>query len=314
MKEKTENNQLKIDELLGEVTAPTRFSIWKVDPRLLVVDEGYNVRTDMGDIEELCDSIIENGIQTPLKCYKERGVERYHIISGHRRYNAIMLAISKGFPFARVPMISIDPKSEQEKTFDLLSDNSGKPLTMSESSEVIKRLINFNFTIAEISKKTGMNRNKINQLIEISKLNPETIREIDKGNVAATSVLDVVKEKGIDAGQELVKKSVGAKNKTSKNKRVSKKEILQSDTNKKTLAEYVSEVTTKCLDYMIGNKIMIPIIYAINEEQYLRIENTNNDNIVIYIGNNDNSEISIGYFTEETAYKLKSFVKFFLNK
>jgi hypothetical protein len=50
-----------------------------VDPRNIIIDDGYNVRTDMGEMDELRDSIIENGIQTPLKCYKEKGVEKYPI-------------------------------------------------------------------------------------------------------------------------------------------------------------------------------------------------------------------------------------------
>ena len=39
-----------------------------VDPRNIAIIDGFNVRTDYGDIDSLAESIRESGVKVPLRC------------------------------------------------------------------------------------------------------------------------------------------------------------------------------------------------------------------------------------------------------
>ena len=51
---------------MSEIKETKKTDILLVDPRNIIVVDGFNVRTDMGDIEALAGSIVELGLQVPL--------------------------------------------------------------------------------------------------------------------------------------------------------------------------------------------------------------------------------------------------------
>ena len=82
-------------------------------PSIIIADENVNPRTDYGNIEELMQSIVENGIRNPLKGYKLG--EKIILKDGHRRMRAIKLALSKGHQIERVPVILEQGKLNEEE-------------------------------------------------------------------------------------------------------------------------------------------------------------------------------------------------------
>jgi hypothetical protein len=74
-----------------------------VSPGIIIADEKVNPRTDYGDIEELMNSILENGIRNPLKGFKKG--DKIILKDGHRRMRAVNLALSKGHKIERIPVI-----------------------------------------------------------------------------------------------------------------------------------------------------------------------------------------------------------------
>lgn len=87
------NTTEKVNEVLGKDIAETKKNdLLKVDPRNIVIEEGFNEREEYGDIEGLCQSIIEVGQLEAVKGYKMRGEEKYVLTDGHRRFRAIMMA------------------------------------------------------------------------------------------------------------------------------------------------------------------------------------------------------------------------------
>lgn len=157
----------------------------------LLEDDKKNPREDYGDIEELMNSILENGIKNPLKGYEKDG--KYVLKDGHRRMAAINLALQKGKKIERVPfMIEERPLNEEERTLEYLIYNEGKPLTMLEQSEVINRLLNFQWKVTEIVKKTGKARGYIENLILLTRI-PMVIRNyIKEGKISAHAVIQIM--------------------------------------------------------------------------------------------------------------------------
>jgi ParB/RepB/Spo0J family partition protein len=162
-----------------------------VSPSLIIADEQINPRFEYGDIEELMNSILENGIRNPLKGYKKG--EQIILKDGHRRMRAVNLALEKGHQIERVPVI-LEQQSlnEEERTLEFLIYNDGKPLTMLEQSEVIKRLLNFGWKITDVVKKTGKARGYIENLIMLTRTTMKVQHFIKEGKISAHAVIQIM--------------------------------------------------------------------------------------------------------------------------
>ena len=49
-----------------ETNKTTKTDIYKIDPRNIVVEDGFNSREDFGDIDTLAKQIEENGVLNPI--------------------------------------------------------------------------------------------------------------------------------------------------------------------------------------------------------------------------------------------------------
>lgn len=167
-----------------------------VPPNQIIVDEKKNPREDYGNVEELMLSIIENGIRNPLKGYLKDG--KVILREGFRRMRAVKLALEKGKTIERVPVIIEDrPMSEEERTLEFLINNDGKPFTMLEQSEVIRRLLNFEWKVTDIVKKTGKARGYIENLILLTRVPVKVQNYIKDGKISAHAVIQIMQaEKG----------------------------------------------------------------------------------------------------------------------
>lgn len=162
-----------------------------VSPDIIIADEKINPRTDYGDVEELMNSILENGIRNPLKGFKKG--DKIILKDGHRRMRAVNLALSKGYKIERVPVIlESNALNDEERTLEFLIYNDGKPLTMLEQSEVIKRLLNFGWKITDIVKKTGKARGYIDNLIMLTKTSLKVQHFIKEGKISAHAVIQIM--------------------------------------------------------------------------------------------------------------------------
>lgn len=170
-----------------------RKDLFYIDPRSLIFEENFNTRIEYGDLEELKNSIIENGVKMPLRGYKLRGEEKYVINDGHRRYKAVMMAIEEGNDIARVPFISEDKKSTEERLFEILLSNDGKPFTSLELGYTYKKLKNFGYNATEIAKRVGKSITHVLNTIEVADSSKEVKDSIKKGMISATLVSEVKK-------------------------------------------------------------------------------------------------------------------------
>lgn len=161
-------------------------------PSALIVDETKNIREDYGNIEELMNSIVQNGVRNPVKAYTDKDGKIY-LREGFRRMRAVSLALKAGKKIERIPVILDERKmSEEERTLEFLINNDGKPFTMLEQSEVIKQLLNFGLKVTEVVSRTGKARGYIENLILLANA-PAKIREyIKSGKISAHAVIQIM--------------------------------------------------------------------------------------------------------------------------
>lgn len=161
-------------------------------PSALIVDETKNIREDYGNIEELMNSIVQNGVRNPVKAYTDKDGKIY-LREGFRRMRAVSLALKAGKKIERIPVILDERKmSEEERTLEFLINNDGKPFTMLEQSEVIKQLLNFGLKVTEVVSRTGKARGYIENLMLLANA-PAKIREyIKSGKISAHAVIGIM--------------------------------------------------------------------------------------------------------------------------
>lgn len=164
----------------------------------LQVKEGFNVRVDYGDVEELKESIKENGVLMPLRGHKVRGEETYVITDGHRRTKAIMLLVKEDpsvVDVLRVPFVLEDKTYNDEKrVLDMMNCNTGKNLNTLEQAFACERLVNYGYKPSDIAKKTGKTPAHISNLLKLLSL-PKTVKDkIMSGEISSTLALQIARE------------------------------------------------------------------------------------------------------------------------
>ena len=178
-----------------------------VDPKFIVNDEKKNPRIEYGDIEELMLSIVENGIRNPLKGYEKDG--KIILKDGHRRMRAVNLALERGKKIERVPVI-VEKRAmnDEERTLEYIIYNDGKPLTMMEQAEVIRRLMNFGWKVTDVVKKTGKARGYIENLILLNQSPMKVQHYIQEGKISAHTVIQIMQAVKGDAEKALMEVEV----------------------------------------------------------------------------------------------------------
>lgn len=178
-----------------EPNSTKRKDIFLVDPRNIVVMEGFNVRRDF-DLAELKEQIKAKGVLNPLTviAFKdETGKERYKLVDGERRYRATMEAISEGADIPYVPALKA-PKDAtiQDLYIEQMMRNEGKRFTELECAIMFRRFKEeYNYTqvqVAEIFKKSPAFVSKCLALLEL----PTYIQEkIANGELSAKAAREL---------------------------------------------------------------------------------------------------------------------------
>lgn len=181
---------------------------FRVDPRLLKTDPGFNVRdldapSAREALDELKAQIRGVGVRTPLEI--RLAGDDLIVVSGHRRLYVVMELIAEGVEILTVPAIA-EPKflSEPERVAGLVTMNSGLPLAPLEVAEVVRRLTGYGWDRAKIAARLGFKSAQTVANYEEMLVLPEPVRDaVREGTVSATNARAIVRESGPEAPARL---------------------------------------------------------------------------------------------------------------
>ena len=245
--------------------------ILSVDPRVIIVTDGFNVRQDMGDLEALMTSLIEVGQQVPLKVAKIRGEEKYRLIDGHRRMAAINLALSRGLSFPYV-LVTTFTGNEEDEVFSMIVTGTGqKQLTEIEQAEGIKRLVQFGYSVEEIAKKIGKSIPHVYSLTHIANLPKKVKDKIHEGSISATTVLTISKNvSSTDDILKIIDDSVTANKQDGKKTRVTTKNLVGLKVQ--TPTQKLNEVFQRLLNEGVSNDKVELLDLLLNKTKDLSVD------------------------------------------
>jgi ParB-like chromosome segregation protein Spo0J len=168
----------------------------------LISNELINSRTDYGDISNLADNIMTNGLIKPLEGF-ESPDGNFHIRDGFRRFRALQELSSQGFEFPVPCLVKLESEfSEADSLYLQINGNSGKSLTPLELGKVLQDLELAGQTIPEICKRCTFSEQYIRDILALSYA-PGVIQEmITAGNVSSSVVIQAMKQ--TDSESELI--------------------------------------------------------------------------------------------------------------
>ena len=135
-------------------------------------------RAEDEQLISLTESIFENGILKPL-IVRKVSIRGYELVSGYRR-----LLAAKRLRLRRVPCI-VCIADDKEAALIRLSDNHCRvlPSYLSEAREIENAIQNFGFLPEELSIKIGISTNRLKQLLDILKLDDQTLTRLQNAEL-----------------------------------------------------------------------------------------------------------------------------------
>lgn len=181
--------------------------IYLVDPLSIIVDDGWNERIDFTDTDGLKESIKNEGIKQPLEVRKGDD-NRTHLVDGERRLRSTLELISEGCDIDRVPVtVAAKGKSEAELAVDAFLRNTGKPHNPFEEAGWFRKFKNWNYTEAEIAKRTGKSTQHVKNRLQLLNAAPAVRDAVIDGEISITTATEISKSPSIDAQTDAIHKS-----------------------------------------------------------------------------------------------------------
>ena len=157
-----------LEALLGEKSKPSQDGVAITSLPLSALQAGkYQPRQkmDSGPLQELAESIREQGIMQPL-LVRAISAGKYEIIAGERRFRAANLA-----GLTEVPVLVSLADDKGAAAMALIENMQREDLNPLEESQGLARLIEeFGFTHEQAAKSVGKSRSAISNLLRLSQL------------------------------------------------------------------------------------------------------------------------------------------------
>lgn len=176
-----------------ELNKEKKSDLNKIDPRAIVVQEGFNVRGgyDEAKFQELKNSIRELGVLEPLLAHRDG--DAVVLTSGHNRLRAVMELIQEGVSIPYVPVLlrRKGEYTEEQRILETLATNQGQPLRMHEKGEAFRRLEAHGYTKAEIARKTGVSPAEVGNALTLAKAPKKVVDLLNEEKISHVAVLTI---------------------------------------------------------------------------------------------------------------------------
>jgi ParB/RepB/Spo0J family partition protein len=228
--------------------AIAKTDLFKVDPRIIVEEDGFNTRglfcDDYWEQED-----VKEGIQALAEAYRAGEFVPPIVVQvvngkvivrdGHRRRRGMLLAIEQGADLQRVEVIE-NKGDEIAQTALIVTSNSNEKLTPIERAAVYARLESYGLSDKQISEKVGKSAEHVRKTREMNAFPIELKKLIQAKVVSATLAQQLFDEHGTKA-IEIIKANAGEGEQTEKaTKKVTAKSVTKAPRFTKKVVSHMS--------------------------------------------------------------------------
>jgi ParB/RepB/Spo0J family partition protein len=165
----------------------------KIALNKIVIRDSWNVRHDMGDIEGLATSIIENG-QTVAGRVDVLEDGTFLLVDGHRRYAACKLLEKQGNEVFFKAIVNGSRTTEEQRILQMFTTQDNKQLLPNEVAELILRLINLGHDVPSVAKKIGKTTVYVSDMLEFAEEVPAIKNHVKKGVLTVAAAKEIRKQ------------------------------------------------------------------------------------------------------------------------
>lgn len=185
--------------------------IMKIALDKIIVRDGFNVRTDLGNVDELAYSILENGQTVPGRVdILQDG--NFLLVDGHRRHKALQILADMGHEPLFLAVVNSNKTTEEQRILQMFTTQDNKPLAPHEVAELIQRLINIGYNQSEVAKKIGKTPAYISQMLSYASESPIIKNHVKSGKLSVSTAVKLQKDIPLQSERiEAVNKAVAAK-------------------------------------------------------------------------------------------------------
>lgn len=185
-----------------------------------------NVRKEYEGIEELAQSIKENGIMQNLTVVPDpEDAGKYFVVIGNRRLTAARQA---GVETA--PCVIIEDMSDRDQVTTMLTENMNrKDLKIYEEAAAIQMCFaDFGFGMEEMEQKTGLSKTTINHRLNVAKLNEKVLREkaeSEEFQLSLTDLYSLEKVENVKTRNKILKEARDSRDLANKARSAAREEL-----------------------------------------------------------------------------------------
>jgi len=252
--------------------------LMSVDPNNLFVRLGFNVRQDYGNLEDLMTSIIESGLQVPLKARQlQEFDDRWEIVDGHRRLEAIKLAISRGHEIPYVDVLTFKGNEEEQVISMLITGTGQKPLNEMEQANAVERLVEFGYRLDDIAKKMGRSLPHVYYLVKLSALPMKIKDRIQQGYISGLATTSITDKYPEDEWEERIEQAIANANENAPEGEIKKATAKDIEDRKLKPIEKLA----KLVEYINVNEIENEKCSLLNELWVRMMEDETIDELIL---------------------------------
>ena len=173
--------------------------LFKIDPCKIVIRDGWNPRSALGDLEDLKASIRDNGFYPDKALLLYRRGADLELISGHRRLHAVLELIEEGVPIIAVPALLDQTGDEGERLARALSANQNSvPLDPMDEAQAFQRLAGYGWEPKRIASKVGRSLSYVYGRLKLLEATADVIDAASRGEITQTEVVRTVERASRD--------------------------------------------------------------------------------------------------------------------
>jgi len=177
--------------------------VLKIPLSKVAILENFNVRQDYGDLDELANSLLNNGQLIPAIVDYSEG--KYILVEGHRRYKAFLKIWNDtgNEPYLRAT-VNGTRTSMEDRIFQMFISQDNKKLEPYEISDLFQRLENLGYTAGDIATKTGKSASYVYKALAFQKLPQKLKNDVKKGTISLSTALESVQDVGLEETMEKI--------------------------------------------------------------------------------------------------------------
>lgn len=170
-------------------------------PRDLLHPHPDNPRKDLGDLEELKESIKAHGIMQNLTVVPDEE-DGYKILIGHRRF-----AASEGI-LDELPCVVTKGLSDLDQLGIMLVENIQRnDLSFVEQAHGFQMMMDLGDTVETIAEKTGFSKATVKHRLEIAKLNDKAITQDRQWQLSISDLVELEKVPNVKDRNQILKEA-----------------------------------------------------------------------------------------------------------